>query len=130
MSVGLLLITHNDLGTALLTTATRIFITCPMPVATLGVSEICEPENLLHQLKSILNNLDQGDGVLILTDMYGSTPANIATRLQQKNRTNVVAGINLPMLVRILNHAHLNLADLTERAISGGRDGVVECVLF
>jgi len=125
MSVGLLLITHNDLGAALLTTATRMLTTCPVPVATLGVSENCEPEMLLHQLKLMLNKLDQGDGVLILTDMYGSTPANIAINLQQKDRINVVTGINLPMLVRTLNYTNLKLSALTERALSGGRDGVI-----
>lgn len=129
MSVGLLLITHNDLGAALLTTATRMLTICPISVATLGVSENCEPELLVHQLKLMLNKLDQGDGVLILTDMYGSTPANIAAGLQQKDRVNVVAGVNLPMLVRTLNYMHLNLSALTERALSGGRDGVVECIL-
>jgi len=127
MSVGLLLVTHNDLGAALLETATKMLAGCPLPTKTLGVSEASDLDLLILQSQRIVERLDQGDGVLVLTDMYGSTPANIATRLQRKNRVAVVAGVNLPMLVRALNYPHLDLPTLTERVLSGGRDGVMEC---
>ncbi|OZB83772.1 MAG: PTS fructose transporter subunit IIA, partial [Halothiobacillus sp. 13-55-253] len=71
-------------------------------------------------------DLDQGDGVLVLTDMYGSTPSNIAHRLKEKNRVHVISGVNLPMVVRAMNYPQLNLADMTERVASGGREGIIE----
>ena len=75
----------------------------------------------------MIEQLDQGDGVLILTDMYGSTPGNIACALGQNNRVAVVAGLNLPMLVRVLNYPQLDLHTLAEKAESGGRIGIVPC---
>ncbi|CAK0770012.1 hypothetical protein CCP3SC15_4060003 [Gammaproteobacteria bacterium] len=71
-------------------------------------------------------SLDQGDGVLVLTDMYGSTPSNIACRLDSE-KVRIVAGVNLPMLIRVLNYSYLSLEDLTNKAISGGRDGIIHC---
>lgn len=127
MTVGLLLITHNDLGAALLATATRMLACCPLPVGTLGVSETSDLAPLIQQSQSMIKGLDHGDGVLVLTDMYGSTPSNIAARLRCEDRVAVVAGVNLPMLVRALNYPYLDLSELTERVLSGGRDGVIEC---
>jgi PTS system ascorbate-specific IIA component len=72
-----------------------------------------------------VEQLDQGDGVLVLTDIYGSTPSNIASHLSSRPGVQVVAGLNLPMLLRVLNYARLDLATLAEKAVSGGREGVV-----
>jgi PTS system ascorbate-specific IIA component len=127
MSVGLLLVTHNDLGAILLETATKMLASCPLPTGTLGVHEASDPDLLSQQSQRMVEKLDQGDGVLVLTDMYGSTPANIATRLRQENRVAVVAGVNLPMLVRAFNYSHLDLPGLTEKVLNGGREGVMEC---
>ncbi len=127
MGVGILLITHNELGSALLETATKMLGQSPLVVETMAVTLDSEPELLLGQAQSMLQDLDQGDGVLVLSDMYGSTPCNIACRLQRPVRTRVGAGINLPMLVRVLNYAHLDLINLTAKALSGGCDGIVSC---
>ncbi len=127
MSVGVLLITHNELGSALLETATKMLGQSPLVVETMAVTLDSEPELLLGQAQNMLQDLDQGDGVLVLSDMYGSTPCNIACRLQRPEHASVVAGINLPMLVRVLNYAHLDLNELTAKALSGGCDGIVSC---
>jgi PTS system mannose-specific IIA component len=63
--------------------------------------------------------------VLVLTDLCGSTPANIACRLTQFDDVMVVAGLNLPMLIRVLNYPELSLAEMAERAVDGGRQGVM-----
>lgn len=126
MTVGLLLVTHNDLGAALLNTATRMLSGCPMPAGTLGVSETSDLDPLFRQSQRMVESLDCGDGVLVMTDMYGSTPANVAARLHRKDRVAVVTGVNLPMLVRAMNYPNLDLPALTERVLSGGRDGVIE----
>lgn len=126
MTVGLLMITHYELGSSLLKTATKMLGACPLPAEALAVVENSDLELLEAQARQMLRNLDRGQGVLVLTDLYGSTPANIATRLQDK-RTAVVSGINLPMLVRVLNYPQLDLQALSQKALSGGRDGVVAC---
>jgi len=128
MTVGLMIITHNQIGSALLDTAINMLDSCPMPLEIIPVTTGCNPEQLLQQAKDKLEILSQGDGVIVLTDMYGSTPSNIATRLCNKNNeVAVIAGINLPMLVRLLNYPNLNLEQLVEKALSGGQDGILLC---
>ncbi|MEN8179469.1 MAG: PTS sugar transporter subunit IIA [Pseudomonadota bacterium] len=128
MSIGLLIITHDKIGDALLVTASRMLGTCPLESKTLEVNNSSNPDEVNQQARKLVEQLDQGDGVLVLTDMYGSTPSNIAARLLHKGKVNVVAGINLPMLVRVLNYAELNLDELTLKAVSGGNDGIVRCM--
>jgi PTS system ascorbate-specific IIA component len=71
--------------------------------------------------------MDQGQGVLVLTDIFGSTPSNIAASLAEDGRIAVVAGLNLPMLVRVLNYPEDPLEGLTEKAIVGGNRGILAC---
>jgi PTS system ascorbate-specific IIA component len=127
MTVGLLIITHNDIGAALLETATRVMGKCPLPARTLSVREESEPDLLRKQARELAERLDSGEGVLVLTDLFGSTPANIASCLQDQAGRRVLAGINLSMLVRLLNYPALSLAELAEKALTGGRDGVLSC---
>jgi PTS system ascorbate-specific IIA component len=127
MSVGLLIITHNDIGLQLLQTATTMLGTCPLPAKALEVCTDCEPEEVAGRARGLLTELDSGDGVLILADIYGSTPGNIAIRLLRNARAIVIAGVNLPMLIRVLNYPRLGLEDLAEKALSGGRDGILLC---
>lgn len=125
MSVGILLVTHNGIGHELLTTARDTLGFCPVQTTCLQVFGDADPETLQEQANSLLQELDTGDGVLILTDAYGSTPSNIATTLAARNRFSVVAGVNLPMLLRVFNYPRLSLPELEEKALSGGRDGVI-----
>ena len=80
---------------------------------------------MLRDAKQAAEKLDSGDGVLVLTDMYGATPSNIACRLRKLHDVRVVAGLNLPMLIRVLNYPGLDLDELMHKALSGGRDGVL-----
>ena len=73
----------------------------------------------------MINALDKGDGVLILTDMYGSTPSNIAHRLSQPGKVMVVTGLNLPMMIKVMNYPNLNLTELVDVAVEGGKNGVL-----
>lgn len=127
MSVGLLLITHNTIGSALLETATNMLGHCPLLTETLAVVPDSDPSELRGQAEAMLEDLNQGDGVLILTDMYGSTPSNIATSLGKHGRVAVISGVNLPMLVRLLNYPHLGMETLVSKALSGGCDGILRC---
>lgn len=127
MTVGLLLITHNDIGAALLGTAREMLGGCPLEVRTLAVSKDCEPEELRARAWEMAEQIDAGQGVLVLTDLFGSTPSNIATALQCGPGRCVLAGVNLSMMVRVLNYPDLPLVDLADKALSGGRDGVLLC---
>ncbi|MES9943825.1 MAG: PTS fructose transporter subunit IIA [Candidatus Thiodiazotropha sp.] len=127
MTVGLLLITHSRIGEAILETAGKMLEGAPLGVECLPVGTDGIPEKLIEQASMMITQLDQGHGVLVLTDMYGSTPSNIAYSLAQKGRVNVISGINLPMLIRALNYQTMNLDMLTEKAVSGGKEGIVCC---
>jgi len=127
MSVGILLVTHGRLGQLLLETITEMIGNLPLATAVLEVRRVQNTEVMLRQGTRLIEKLDQGDGVLILTDAFGSTPSNIATRLGATPRTQVVAGINLPMLVSIFNYPNLDLAAITQNAVEGGQRGVVIC---
>lgn len=124
--IGILIIAHGSLGESLLHCANHVFGGHPPHVASMGVALHDEPTTILPQVKALVAKLDQGDGVLILSDMYGATPCNVCCRLLEAGRVDVVAGVNLPMLVRVLNYRNEPLSVLVEKAISGGREGVIE----
>ncbi len=127
MTVGVLVVAHGKLGHFLLETMGDMLGELALSVDVLEVRRVQDPNVLLRQGERMIERLDQGQGVLILTDAYGSTPSNIATRLHVPGRTVVIAGVNLPMLVRIFNYPALPLAALAAAAVEGGQRGVVVC---
>ena len=128
MKVSILLITHQGIGRELLSTAHRTFGELPLKIAQLSVSHRAELEDLSVRANKLIQVLDCGAGVLILTDMFGATPSNIAQRICKtlKHKVKIISGLNLPMLIRVLNYSHLDLLQLSKKAVSGGRDGVIE----
>jgi len=125
---ALLIISHNRIGAEMLDTAIAMLGSCPMPAVVLSVSTQDDPDILLPRAREMLAALDQSDGAIILTDMFGSTPANIARALQRENgQVDVVAGLNLPMLVRLLNYPALTRRQLVDKALSGAHEGIFLC---
>jgi len=124
MSVGVLIISHDGIGPALLGTATLMLEGCPLQTRLLTTSRDCDPDQLMDDAIEQIKTLDTGDGVLVLTDLYGSTPSNIAQKLIAQRNVHVVSGLNLSMLIRILNYPQLPLLELSEKAVSGGKDGI------
>ncbi len=124
MSVGLLILTHNNIGQILYDTAIAVIGNASLPTRILAASMDCNTDEILSQVQTALEKLNTGQGVLILTDMYGATPSNIASELLDPSRV-LISGINLPMLVRVMNYPDLDLNDLAEKAISGGQDGIL-----
>ncbi len=127
MTVGVLIITHGDLGDALLAVITRMLGGCPLPTRVLAVREEGDCDRLRALAGDWMGELDGGDGVLVLTDLFGSTPANIAASLEGRTPVRAVCGVNLPMLVRVFNYPGLPLDALAEKAYGGGRDGIMQC---
>jgi len=124
MSVGILIITHNGIGASIYGTSNFMIKNTPLTVKLLSASRESDPDELLESATLLLGELDQGDGVLVLTDLFGSTPSNIAHRLHEYANVNIVTGLNLSMLIRIFNYPHLKLDEMTEKAYSGGIDGI------
>ena len=127
MTVGILLVSHNNIGTELINTARQMLSCCPLPTKVLSIEARDNPEAIRLELDEDLKRLDQGHGILILTDMFGSTPSNIACAVSNRSDVRVVSGLNLPMLIRVLNYPALALEELELKALSGGQEGVVRC---
>jgi PTS system ascorbate-specific IIA component len=123
--IGLFLITHGSLGESLIQCACHVLNRRPSQLAQLGVSAQDDPLDVLPTARRWIELVDSGEGVLLLTDVYGATPANIAAKLVRAGRIEAVAGANLPMLLRALTYRDKDMATLIARAMSGGRDGVL-----
>ncbi len=123
--VGILLITHGALGEALLRAAAHTLGTQPARAEHIGVTDLDAPEALLARAREALRRVDDGSGVLILTDMFGATPANVTAKLLQDGKVEGLSGANLPMLVRALAHRDEPLAEVVGKACAGGAGGVV-----
>ncbi len=124
--IGLLLITHSSYGESLIQCACHVLNRRPPQIAQLGVAGQDDPLDLLPLAQKLLALVDSGDGVLVMTDVYGATPANIAAKLLQPGRVEGIAGVNLPMLLRALTYRDKDMATLVSKAVAGGRDGVID----
>ena len=126
MAVGILLVTHPGIGSALLQVATRLLRQLPLACEAFEVPFDADPDALLPLASSALRRVDAGDGVLVLSDLYGATPANIAARLAHLGTpVRRVSGLNLPMLLRVMNYPELPLQELPAVAAAGARNGVI-----
>ncbi len=125
MSVGVLLVTHEKIGAALIEAARHVLTRLPLHVESVEIGADTDPETALLNTANLGRRLEQSDGILVLTDLFGATPCNVALRLHKAGlNTRCVSGLNLPMLLRVLNYAERPLSELAEIAVCGGRDGV------
>ena len=126
MAVGVLLVTHPGIGGALLDTATRLLGTLPLPAAAFELPFEADPAALLPAASAALRRVQGEDGVLLLTDVYGASPARLALQLARiAAPCRRVAGLSLPMLLRVMNYGEQGLDELARTAANGGRNGVV-----
>ena len=123
--IGIFLITHGTFGESLIQNVCHVLNKHPPQISQLGVAAQDDPLDILPMAKLLLNEVDQGDGVLILTDVLGATPANLALKLLEPGRIEGVAGVSLPMLLRALTYRKGDMETLLKKAISGGHDGVI-----
>ncbi|WP_028456509.1 PTS sugar transporter subunit IIA [Chitinilyticum litopenaei] len=123
--VGIIIVTHYALGEALITCAQHI-MGRPLPqLKQLAVSKADDPDEIVSRAQALITELDDGSGVLLLTDIFGGTPSNVANRLIVPGRVESVAGVNLPMLVRALTYGHQPLEIVVSKALTGGLEGVL-----
>ena len=123
--IGILLITHGSFGEALVQNACHVLNKRPPQLNQLGLSAQDDPLDLLPLARQMLHLVDDGDGVLLMTDIFGATPSNLALKLLEPGRVEGLTGVNLPMLLRALNYRDKGMATLLVRARDGGRDGIL-----
>ena len=123
--VGVLLITHGALGEAMLANAVHVLGGMQPNVVAMGIAASDRIDDRLGEARSVAKAIDDGSGVLVLTDIFGATPANIAGCLLDGPLREGVAGVSLPMLVKALAYRHLPLGDVAAKAIEGGCNGQI-----
>jgi PTS system ascorbate-specific IIA component len=127
---GIVIIAHTPLASALERCVEHVY-TCEPGLAkanlrVLDVAPGAALEASVEQAARLVAEVDSGAGVLVLTDAFGATPGNVAARLAESGRVVVVAGVNLPMLLRAVCYRGDTLADVAEKALAGGQQGMVQ----
>lgn len=124
--IGVLLVTHNGLGDSLVDCVRHVMGRVPPNIRVLSVLASDDPQRKEEEGRALIAQLDTGEGVLMLIDLYGSTPCNIAGRLLQPGRVEGVSGVNLPMLLRVVCTTNPRpLAEMARKALAGGRECMV-----
>lgn len=129
MQRQIILVTHDDIGSRILQMAKETLSNQDLPVHCVSVSSQSNYQNDTHDELTKIVNQYENDDILILADLYGATPCNIARPFQDKNHIRVIAGLNLSMLLKSLNYINTesSLNTLVSKAIDGGIAGIKEC---
>ena len=127
--IGILIVAHDTLADSLARAVTHVLGARPAQFETMSVRSSDDPLDLLPTARAALERLDTGEGVLVFTDIYGATPANLANKLLAVGRVEGVAGVNLPMLVRAFTYRGKGMEMMIRKAISGGCEGVVHIAI-
>ncbi len=123
--IGILIVAHDTLGESFVRAVTHVLGTRPSHFEVLSVAATDDPADLLPAARELVARLDTGNGVLIFSDLYGATPCNLAAKLVKRGRVEVVAGVNLPMLVRAFTYRNRGMDTTIKKAISGACEGVL-----
>jgi PTS system ascorbate-specific IIA component len=123
--IGILVVSHEPLGTALIHCTRHIFGRMPPQLAALDVIPDEDPDQALHAARELLKRINDGTGAIVLTDLYGATPARIASKLAEPERIVVIAGVNLPLLVKALTHRRGPLDEVASKLLEGVKDSIV-----
>jgi len=123
--IGILVVTHENLGDHLIRCASHVVGEKPERLIHRGIFIKEDPDEVLANMRAELQQLDMGDGVLILCDIFGATPCNIASRLTEASRVVCISGANVPMLVRALTYRNETLSVVVGKALDGGKGGII-----
>lgn len=126
MACGILLVTHPGIGASILAIATSLMRQLPLQAEAFEVPLDADLETLLPQASSALRRVDSGEGVLVLTDLYGASPSNLAGQLARLGTpVRRVSALSLPMLLRVMNYPEQGLDQLPATAAAGTRNGAI-----
>lgn len=126
---GILIIAHAPLASALGRCAEHVYSCEPdtrLDLRLLDVDAGADVEQTVLRARELMREVDRGDGVLVLTDVFGATPGNVAAKLADPGQVSVIAGVNLPMLLRAVCYRSERLAEVAEKALKGGQQGVLQ----
>ncbi len=129
---AILIICHAPLAHALRQCALHVFPDCGAAVGAIDVQPNLSPEETLATARIAMEQLThspQVKGVLVLTDIFGATPSNVAQKLVDGVRSRLVTGVNLPMLLRSVSYRQEPLDALVARAVAGGNQGVMQVAI-
>jgi PTS system mannose-specific IIA component len=127
--VGIVVIAHAPLASALGQCAEHIYSCEPnarRELRVLDVDGAADMARTVARARELVREVDRGEGVLILTDAFGATPGNVATQLADAERVAVITGVNLPMLLRAVCYRGGRLAEVAEKALAGGQQGMLQ----
>lgn len=122
--VGILVVTHGEFGAALID-AGQMILGAQQGVRSVSVQVSRGVDEIISDLKAALLKLESGLGVLVLTDLFGGTPTTLSLSLRKLGNIEVVAGVNLPMLLKVLQSRSEPLSDLAAQAKAAGLQGIV-----
>jgi mannose PTS system EIIA component len=122
--IGILIIAHGNFGDSLIQCMTHLLGRKPEGITSLQVSGTDDARSLLPTAQRLVAAVDEGEGVLVITDIFGSTPSNLSCKLLIPGRVEGVAGANVPMLVRAVTYRTRGMETLLKRVVSGGCEGV------
>ncbi|MEK7810465.1 MAG: PTS fructose transporter subunit IIA [Pseudomonadota bacterium] len=122
---GILVVAHNALGESLLDCVKHVLGIVPENVKVLSVYADDDLHAKLAEGHALIQQLDLGKGVLILADIFGATPSNVARQLCHAEHVMGVAGVNLPMLLRVVCYPNKTMPELAQIALDGGRECIV-----
>ncbi|MEQ1837133.1 MAG: PTS fructose transporter subunit IIA [Candidatus Nitrotoga sp.] len=123
--IGILLITHNGLGDSLMDCVKHVMGDVPPNLKSIAVLADDNVQKKIVAGRELIAQLNSGEGVLLLTDLFGATPCNIAQQLCQAGQVTCVTGVNLPMLLRVLGYCQQSLTEVTQKALTGGRENII-----
>lgn len=123
--IGVLILGQKDFAEGLVRAVEHMFGTRPPAIEAVGIDYEQPPERMIELIRRRVAHVDQGDGVLILADIYGTTHTNVACRLVQPGRVELISGASLPMVLRALTYRQLKMSELIDRALSGGFNGII-----
>jgi PTS system ascorbate-specific IIA component len=126
MSVALLLVSHEGIASNLLETASSIVNDRPVNMAYVEVPMDAPTDEIRQSIQNKLSQFDQDKEVLILTDIYGGTPSNLASCFISNENIQLISGLNLAMIIKAINYRTLPLNELIEKIIQGGRDSIAQ----
>ncbi len=120
------MVAHNALGESLVDCVKHVLGEVPHNLKVLSVYAEDDPQQKLEEGRELIRQLDSGGGVLILADIFGATPSNVGRQLCHADRVMGVAGVNLPMLLRVVCYPNKTMPELARIALEGGR----ECIVY
>ena len=122
--IGILVVSHEPLGTALIRCTRHIYGRLPPQLAALDVIPDEDPAAAIQAAHELAERINDGSGVLVFTDVFGATPSRIAMSLASPYRVEVVAGVNLPLLVKALSLRRLPMEEIVPQLLESGRNAI------